>query len=289
VGANGTMSVSVDFIPNLASFSLDLADATLGGSFDSSGNGDAYFSANADTAAILADLPELPIKPGVGVKIAGRRSTTLANNFVRFQGSGYFDDQVVGDLEMQFSPSGVWADGTFRLGSGFWAHLSGHVMRTHAELSGEAYVNIPIYGAKEVVSGTIVAVNYVHNGSVCGWTTAANAAECGWENFTDQFCRTFPWLCTAQPATCRFANSCTQDVWIQQTVVEPHFNYGSFTAKGHFSVSSPTKVTIDFDQKVCPPEVGACSVGAEKLDTPSPEVCVTSAVFGKFCAPLVIR
>ena len=289
VGANGTMNLSVDFVPGIASFSLDVANATVGGSFDANGYGEAYFSAYAGTAGVMAALPQLSVTPDVGAKVAGRRSTNASNNFVRFAGHGHFQGYVVGDMEMSFSPSGVWADGHFKLGSGFWAHLKGRVMPTYAELSGDAYVNIPIYGVKEVVSGSFVAINYVNNGAVCGYSTAANAAQCGWENFTDQFCRTFPWLCTAKPATCRFSNSCTIDVWQQQTIQQPNFNYGSFTAKAHFNVSTPTSVGVTFDQKVCPPQVGACSVAAEKLDTASPEVCVTSQYFGKFCAPLVIR
>ena len=190
---------------------------------------------------------------------------------------------------MTYSPSGVWVSGNFELGSGFRANLRGQVLGMSAELSGDAYVNIPIVGVKEIVSGTYVAVNYVHNGAVCGWTTAANAAECGWQNFTDGFCRTFPWLCTAQPATCRFENSCTANVWVQQTIQQPNFNYGSFTAKAKFNVKSPSDVTVNFDQKVCPPGVGSCSIAAENLDTASPKACVTSSAFGKFCAPLVVR
>lgn len=289
VGVNGTMNVSVDFVPNIASFSVEVANATVGGSFDASGYGEAYFSAYAGTQGIINSLPQIAIIPNVGVYLAGRRSTVAANNFVRVSGQGKFQGYDVANLDMTYSPSGVKVSGNFQLGSGFHANLSGSVSATSAMLSGDAYVNIPIYGVKEVVSGTFVAVNYVSNGAVCGYTTAANAAQCGWENFTDQFCRTFPWLCTAKPATCRFSNSCTKDVWVQQTVQQPNFNYGSFTAKARFDVITPSNVGLYFNQTTCPPGVGACSATAEDLHTASPKVCVTSQYFGKFCAPLVIR
>jgi len=289
VGANGTMNLSVEFVPNIASFSFDIANATVGGSFDAFGYGEAYFSGYVGTQGLIDALPDMSVIPAVGVRFAGRSSTNPANNFLRFSGNGAFKGHDVINLDMNYSPSGGWVSGNFQIGGGFRANLRGKVMATSADLSGEAYINIPIYGLKTIVSGSLQTINYVRNGSVCGYTTAANAAECGWKSFTSLFCQTFPELCTPEPETCRFANSCTEDVWQEETIQEPNFNYGSFTAKANFNVSTPDDITVSFANNVCPPGVGSCSVGAEDLHTASPKLCVTSEYFGKFCAPLVIR
>lgn len=289
VGMNGTISADINFVPNIASFGFDIGNATLGGYFDVNGYGEAYFSGYASTQGLVDSLPDTSVIPTVGARFAGRLSTEPANNFLRLSGNGAFLGHDVASLDLQYTPWGVWASGNFQIGGGFRANLRGYVGHTSANLSGEAYVNIPIYGLKTIVSGSYQTINYVRNGAVCGWTTAANAAECGWENFTDQFCRTFPWLCTAKPATCRFENSCTKSVWVEQTIQEPNFNYGSFTAKANFSVTTPDNITVSFANNVCPAGVGTCSVGVEDLQTTSPKLCVTSSIFGKFCQALVIN
>ncbi len=288
VGFNGNLDFGINFVPNIATFSVNAASASLSGTFDGAGQSDLVFSTYAGTQGFINSLPSLTVMPGIGTYVAGRLSTTAADNFLRVSGYGSFGGQPVVNLDLWYVQSGVWASGTFRLGGGFYGNLIGQVTATSADLRGEAYMSIPIYGAKQIVSGTWQTMNYVKNAAECGWATTANAAECGWQDFTDCFCMTFPWLCTPQPRTCTYANSCTKDVWVQQTITEPNFNYGAFTAKANFQVSTPQNINVDFGNQLCPASVGTCSASVRDLNTTSPKLCVTSSVFGMFCQPLTM-
>jgi hypothetical protein len=127
-GMNGDIGVEISFAKDMATFSLPLGQASVGGQFGpSSGQDDVYFSGGVEFQDILAALPgTFPIKLDAGIKAAGRLSGVPANNFLHLNGHATYGGYGVQGADLIFSSSALTASGRFFF-PGFSANLSGTV------------------------------------------------------------------------------------------------------------------------------------------------------------------
>ncbi|HRI66829.1 MAG TPA: hypothetical protein PK156_21430 [Polyangium sp.] len=295
-GMNGDIGLEISFAKDMATFSLPLGQGSVGGQFGaSSGQDDVYFSGGIEFEDILDALPgTFPIKLDAGIKAAGRLSGVPANNFLHLNGHATYGGYGVQGADLIFNSSALTASGRFFF-PGFSANLSGTVTPFSANLYGQAQVNITIPATQQVQEWTIIGYQTITNGAICGYDQfqcgtqwVASAFVSGACYVAKGFCDTTSWCdpppeCL-EPVWCNEPRSCSQAVW--DLVTTTRANPVTFAGTANIQVTSPNNITLNDPGIVCPPGVGICTLSGENLTTNSPQACVTTTLFGKFCTPL---